>query len=125
GLAVLTALGAGGGLSWGGDPPEPPASEFPLAAVAPPTFVAPAATGPSGVATAAERDRGPFAWLVVAALVVLWLARDVLGPFIVAAVLAYAFSPLIAAGERRTGLARSGGGAGGCGSGGSHIARPV
>src|SRR5258706_14577901 len=45
-------------------------------------------------------NRGPFVWLVIAAVVVLWLARDVLGPFIVAAVVAYAFSPLVAAGQR-------------------------
>jgi predicted PurR-regulated permease PerM len=51
-------------------------------------------------------NRGPFVWLVVAAVVVLWLARDVLGPFIVAAVVAYAFSPLVAAGQRRTGWPR-------------------
>jgi len=51
---------------------------------------------------APPRDRGPFIWLVVAAVVVLWLARDVLGPFIVAAVVAYAFSPLVSAAERRT-----------------------
>jgi predicted PurR-regulated permease PerM len=38
----------------------------------------------------------------VAALVVLWLARDVLGPFIIAAVAAYAFSPVVTAAERRT-----------------------
>ena len=51
-------------------------------------------------------NRGPFVWLVVALVVVLWLARDVLGPFIVAAVVAYAFSPLVAAGQRRTGWRR-------------------
>ena len=53
-------------------------------------------------------NRGPFVWLVIAAVVVLWLARDVLGPFIVAAVVAYAFSPLVAAGQRRTGWPRIG-----------------
>ena len=51
-------------------------------------------------------NRGPFVWLVIAAVVVLWLARDVLGPFIVGAVVAYAFSPLVAAGQRRTGWPR-------------------
>jgi len=51
-------------------------------------------------------SRGPFVWLLVAAVVVLWFARDVLGPFIVAAVVAYAFSPLVAAGQRRTGWRR-------------------
>ena len=56
---------------------------------------------------ATPRDRGPFVLLVVAAVVVLWLARDVLGPFIVAAVVAYAFSPLVSAAERRTGWPRT------------------
>jgi predicted PurR-regulated permease PerM len=93
--------------SLGTGSPEPPASGMPLPAVSPPTFVAPAVAGVRpGVAPVAERDRGPFVWLVIAALVVLWLARDVLGPFIVAAVLAYAFSPLVTAGERRTGWPR-------------------
>jgi predicted PurR-regulated permease PerM len=40
--------------------------------------------------------------LLVAALGILWLARGVLGPFIIAAVVAYAFSPLVVAAERRT-----------------------
>ena len=53
-----------------------------------------------------EPDRGPFVWLLIAAIVVLWIARDVLGPFIVAAVTAYAFSPLVTAAERRTGWPR-------------------
>src|SRR4051812_18659142 len=53
-----------------------------------------------------RRDRAPFAILLIAAVAVLWIARGVLGPFIVAAVLAYAFSPLVAAGERRTGWPR-------------------
>src|SRR3954454_1712157 len=53
-----------------------------------------------------RRDRAPFAILLIAALAVAWIARGVLGPFIVAAVLAYAFSPLVAAGERRTGWPR-------------------
>ena len=52
------------------------------------------------------RDRGPFLWLVVGAAIILWLARDVLGPFIVAAVLAYAFGPLVTAAQRRTGWPR-------------------
>lgn len=53
-----------------------------------------------------DRDRGPFVWLVIAAIFVLWIARDVLGPFVVAAVTAYAFSPLVTAAERRTGWPR-------------------
>jgi predicted PurR-regulated permease PerM len=52
------------------------------------------------------RDRAPFAVLLLAAIGILWVARGVLGPFIVAAVLAYAFSPLVSAGERRTGWPR-------------------
>jgi len=49
-----------------------------------------------------QRDRAPFVILLVAAVAILWLARGVLGPFIVAAVLAYAFSPLVTAAERGT-----------------------
>lgn len=44
--------------------------------------------------------------LAIATLVVLWLARDVLAPFVIAAVLAYAFSPLIDVIEVRTRLPR-------------------
>jgi predicted PurR-regulated permease PerM len=55
---------------------------------------------------APQRDRAPFLLLLVAVVLVLWIARDVLGPFIVAAVLAYAFSPLVAAGEQRLGWPR-------------------
>ncbi len=76
-------------------------------AVSPPTFVSPPIVGSATPdPPVADRGRGPFVWLVVAVLVLLWLARDVLGPFIVAAVLAYAFSPLVTAGERRTGWPR-------------------
>ena len=70
----------------------------------------PRSEGPPAVVAVVESpppaNRGPFVWLVIAAVVVLWLARDVLGPFIVAAVVAYAFSPLVAAGQRRTGWPR-------------------
>lgn len=52
------------------------------------------------------RERAPFALLLVAALAILWLARAVLSPFIVAAIVAYAFSPLVSAGERRLGWPR-------------------
>jgi predicted PurR-regulated permease PerM len=52
--------------------------------------------------TAARTDRGPFVVLLVAAVAILWLARGVLGPFIVAAVVAYAFDPLVTAAQRRT-----------------------
>jgi predicted PurR-regulated permease PerM len=66
----------------------------------PPVIVAPVVVAPP------PTNRGPFVWLVAAAVVLLWLARDVLGPFIVAAVVAYAFSPLVVAGQRRTGWSR-------------------
>jgi predicted PurR-regulated permease PerM len=79
----------------------------------------PSSPGPSAAQTAGDpapvtapppaaprRDRAPFAVLLLATLLVLWISRDVLGPFIVAAVLAYAFSPLVTAGERRTGWPR-------------------
>jgi len=48
------------------------------------------------------RDRAPFLLLLVAVVTVLWLARGVLAPFIIAVVVAYAFSPLVIAAERRT-----------------------
>ena len=65
-----------------------------------------AAALPTAVVTAPARDRAPFAVLLLAALLVVWVSRAVLGPFIVAAVLAYAFSPLVSAGEHRTGWPR-------------------
>jgi predicted PurR-regulated permease PerM len=63
-------------------------------------------TAPTRVVPGSDRRRGPFLGLVVAAIVVLWIARDVLGPFVVAAVTAYAFSPLVTRAERRTGWPR-------------------
>jgi predicted PurR-regulated permease PerM len=51
-------------------------------------------------------DRRPFVALVIGAAIVLWLARDVIGPFVVAAVLAYAFAPLVARAQGRTGWPR-------------------
>jgi predicted PurR-regulated permease PerM len=45
-------------------------------------------------------------WLILAILVIAWLARDVIGPFVVAGVIAYAFSPVVSAGSQRTGLHR-------------------
>ncbi|HYX12195.1 MAG TPA: hypothetical protein VE817_09440, partial [Candidatus Acidoferrum sp.] len=53
-----------------------------------------------------SRDRAPFVLLLLAALAILWLARAVLGPFIVAAVAGYAFSPLVTTGQRRLGWPR-------------------
>jgi predicted PurR-regulated permease PerM len=47
-----------------------------------------------------------FRVLVVAALIVAWVGHAVLGPFIVAAVVAYAVSPLVATAERRLGWPR-------------------
>jgi predicted PurR-regulated permease PerM len=44
--------------------------------------------------------------LLVAVALLLWLARGVLGPFIVAAVIAYAFAPVVSNGQRRLGWPR-------------------
>ena len=44
--------------------------------------------------------------LALGVLVVLWLARGIIGPFVVAGVLAYAFSPVVSGVERRTRLPR-------------------
>ena len=46
--------------------------------------------------------RGRLLALGIAVLFVLWLARGIIGPFVVAAVLAYAFSPVVSAVEDRT-----------------------
>jgi predicted PurR-regulated permease PerM len=64
------------------------------------------AAGPVGAPPSYRRDRAPFAVLFLAAIGILWISRGVLGPFIVAAVIAYAFSPLIGAAEERTGWPR-------------------
>ncbi len=64
------------------------------------------ASDPGAPRTVATLWLSPFGWLLVASLVVLWLARDVIGPFVVAGVIAYAFGPLVTAAERRTGLPR-------------------
>ena len=45
--------------------------------------------------------------LGIAVIAVLWLARGIVGPFVVAAVLAYAFSPVVTAAQARTGLPRA------------------
>ena len=50
--------------------------------------------------------RGRLLALLAAVLFVLWLARSIIGPFVVAAVLAYAFSPIVWAAEERTRLPR-------------------
>jgi predicted PurR-regulated permease PerM len=44
--------------------------------------------------------------LALSVVVVLWLARGIIGPFVVAGVLAYAFSPVVSGVERRTHLPR-------------------
>ncbi len=46
--------------------------------------------------------RGRLLVLGAAVFVVLWLARGIIGPFVVAAVLAYAFSPVVSAVEEKT-----------------------
>jgi predicted PurR-regulated permease PerM len=46
--------------------------------------------------------RGRLLALGVAVLLVLWLARGIVGPFVVAAVLAYAFSPVVSAVQDKT-----------------------
>jgi predicted PurR-regulated permease PerM len=80
----------------------------PVADAGPPSLIPPPATALAEPAPAPRpRERGSFLVLAVAALLILWIARGVLGPFIVAAVLAYAFSPLITATERRTGWPRT------------------
>ena len=69
---------------------------------------APAAIAQAVGASGRSRDRAPFAVLLLATLGILWVARGVLGPFIVSAVLAYAFSPLVSAGTSRLGWPRIG-----------------
>ena len=61
---------------------------------------------PVAVVAPDRADRAPFAVLLLAAVAILWVSRGVLGPFIVAAVVAYAFSPLVTTGERRLGWPR-------------------
>jgi len=51
--------------------------------------------------------RGRVLLLGLAILAVLWLARGIVGPFVVAAVLAYAFSPVVTAVQTRTGMPRA------------------
>ena len=66
--------------------------------------------GPNGDSVTASPEptlslfggRGRLLVLGAAVLVVLWLARGIIGPFVVAAVLAYAFSPVISAVTEKT-----------------------
>lgn len=60
--------------------------------------LAPEATPSVG---SAGRSQRAFVTLLVAVVILLWFARSVVGPFIVAGVLAYAFSPIVSAAERR------------------------
>ena len=54
-----------------------------------------------------DRTSGPqLRWLLLALLVLVWLARDVLVPFVLAGAIAYAFEPAIDAATRRTALPR-------------------
>jgi predicted PurR-regulated permease PerM len=66
----------------------------------------PVAAAVPSVRPAREAERRAFIALVIAGILILWLARTVIGPFVVSAVLAYAFSPLVWAGQQRTGLPR-------------------
>jgi predicted PurR-regulated permease PerM len=75
------------------DPPAPPPVTAPQAVSAAPPDSAP-------------RPGASLWWLLAAALLVFWLARPILGPFVIAAVLAYAFSPLVSSAERRSGRPR-------------------
>jgi predicted PurR-regulated permease PerM len=57
---------------------------------------------PSGPTISLFGGQGRLLALGAAVLFVLWLARGIVGPFVVAAVLAYAFSPVVSALEERT-----------------------
>ncbi|MGA2513265.1 MAG: AI-2E family transporter [Candidatus Limnocylindrales bacterium] len=70
----------------------------------------------AGSVPAAARERLGRAWsdqsvrllvLAIAVAVILWLARGIIGPFIVAGMLAYAFSPVVSGVQSRTGLPRA------------------
>ena len=70
------------------------------------------ARGPGDAGTAPSTlmgigGRGRLIALGLAILGVLWLARGIVGPFVVAAVLSYAFSPVVSAAQVRTGLPRA------------------
>ena len=62
----------------------------------------------SGAADGAEwKRRARLLLLAAAVFFVLWLARGIIGPFVVAAVLAYAFTPIVSAVQSRTRLPRA------------------
>ena len=50
--------------------------------------------------------RARLAWLALAVLLLIWVSRDVLPPFVIGGVVAYAFSPLVGVLETRTRLPR-------------------
>jgi predicted PurR-regulated permease PerM len=73
------------------------------------------ATGRDAAGPARATARLGIAWsdqsvrllvLAAAVLFVLWLARGIIGPFVVAGVLAYAFSPIVSGIHSRTRLPR-------------------
>lgn len=66
------------------------------------TIVAETLAGAYGPPTGLFGGRGRLLALGAAVLFVLWLARGIIGPFVVAAVLAYAFSPVVSAVEEKT-----------------------
>jgi predicted PurR-regulated permease PerM len=80
---------------------EPAAERGAVRATAPGTV--PVTAGP------APRDDGGLRrtlWLLIPAAVILWVGREVLAPFIVAAATAYAFTPLVDSLAERTGVRR-------------------
>ena len=94
--------------------PPAPAATPPAPAATPPEPAA--TTPPAPAATPSSVDRLNRAWadqtvrlgvLAIAVIVVLWLARGIIGPFVVAAILAYAFSPVVSAVQERTRLPRA------------------
>jgi predicted PurR-regulated permease PerM len=73
-------------------------------------------TESTGTAMTSAPARFGIAWsdqsvrllvLGIAVVVVLWLARGIIGPFVVAGVMAYAFSPVVSAVQNRTRLPRA------------------
>ena len=52
------------------------------------------------------RSVSPWWLLVIVVIFLIWLARDVLGPFVIGAVIAYAFSGPVTMAQKRTGWPR-------------------
>jgi predicted PurR-regulated permease PerM len=82
-----------------GQGPHPPLDKPPDQ---PPADTTQAVAGPA----VSARSSVSLWWLLAAALLIFWLARPILAPFVIAAVLAYAFAPLVASAERRSGRSR-------------------